>query len=465
MITNKHVHFIGICGVAMSALALSFHKLGYYVSGSDKGFYPPVSEILKKTSINFYPGWQPDKMILPNKPDFVVVGNVAGSQNPEFNYVKKHNIPYYSYPEIIEKYLITKKSIVCAGTYGKTTISALLSWIFTKLNLPTNYLFGGLVNDNNFPASQIVENANWSIVEGDEYKTAPWDLKPKFFKYHPQQLILTALNWDHAEIYPNLTDYNQVFIDLVNSLPNNGLLVISERIKNKFKNYPNLISYGQNLNNDFYYQNIKLQKKGLEFDIYHQNKKTHIKTKLLGEYMADNITAVWALCSANNLNLNQVKQAIAEFPGLKRRLELRYENSQNLIFDDIAHSPTKVKAVLKTLKQIYPQEKIISVFEPNTGNREKKLASDYNQAFNLADLVIIPRLSHLKKSEHKYLDGEELSKIINQYHQNTIYLPDDNELINFILNKRNKYKIIVFLGSHGFRRMIEILIDKFKQYE
>src|SRR3989338_760089 len=156
------VHFIGICGVAMSAIAIAFHKKGWQVTGSDVGFFPPISTYLKNNNIEFYPGWHVEKMMKGGKPDIVVAGNVACSQNPEWLYAQEHNVNFKSCPEVIAEYFVKPNSIVCAGTYGKTSSSALLSWILTHAGFDPSYMFGGL-SCNNINSAQMSEDGNWSV--------------------------------------------------------------------------------------------------------------------------------------------------------------------------------------------------------------------------------------------------------------------------------------------------------------
>src|SRR3989338_8097667 len=167
----KRIHFIGICGVAMSALAAAFHKEGWDVTGSDVGFFPPISDYLKDNNISFYPGWHPEKMTEGGNPDIVVVGNVAGSANAEFIYARKNNLNYKSYPEVIAEYIVQKNSLVCAGTYGKTSTTALLTLILNKAGINPTYMFGGL--SLNLPVSAKINNTEkkdgLSVLEGDEY--------------------------------------------------------------------------------------------------------------------------------------------------------------------------------------------------------------------------------------------------------------------------------------------------------
>lgn len=156
----KHLHFIGICGVAMSALALAFKKAKFKVTGSDVGIYPPISDYLKNSGVDYYTGWHPDRALRSFSEggidgSIVVVGNVAGSTNPEWLYTQEHGLEYKSYPELIAEYFVGKNSIVCAGTYGKTTTAALLSWILTQAGLEPSYMFGGLAVDAEFPSAML----------------------------------------------------------------------------------------------------------------------------------------------------------------------------------------------------------------------------------------------------------------------------------------------------------------------
>jgi UDP-N-acetylmuramate: L-alanyl-gamma-D-glutamyl-meso-diaminopimelate ligase len=202
----KHIHFIGICGVATSALAIAFHNAGYKVTGSDKGFFPPVSDELEKHKINFYAGWHPENM---GNPDFVVVGTASGTQNPETNFAKENNIPIYSYPEAIGKFFVKEYSIVTTGTWGKTSSTALLSFIFEQAKLNPSYMFGGISLSHE--SSAKLTDTKYSIFEGDEYKSSPTDTTPKFVYYKPTHLLLSAVSWDHADLYPTEESYFNVF--------------------------------------------------------------------------------------------------------------------------------------------------------------------------------------------------------------------------------------------------------------
>ncbi len=481
----------------MSALAIAFKKAGFVVTGSDVGFFPPVSTNLKKYNIDFYPGWHPENM---GEPDLVIVGNVAGSTNPEWLYVQEKKLNYKSYPEAIEEFFLKANSIVCAGTYGKTSTSALLSFILTQADYNPSYMFGGItVNDfdsaklilnpdtgvrdlskptnnelqkndaqSNVTASKdssvarLPQNEMWSVLEGDEYKSSRWDNGAKFFHYHPTHLLLTDMKWDHADVYPTEELYFQAFEKLIKSVPENGLIVASEHIAYNIKHKSKLITYGKNANNDYQYFDIIQNKEGIKFKIKYNANCYLLSAPMLGEYMAENIAGAFAAANQIGIEPEKIINAIAKFQGLKRRLEKRYVGEVT-IFDDIAHSPAKAKSVLENLKEIY-QSKIYCIFEPNGGNRQPESIPGYDNNFTDADEIIIPRLTHIKQDPTKppHLEGNDLVKIISKTHSNVKYIDDDEKLINYLIENTNTGDVIVFCGSHGFRGMIDQLIISYE---
>ena len=460
------IHFIGICGVAMSAIAIALKEKGHTVTGSDAGFYPPISDHLKKSGINFYPGWHPEKMCADGDPDLVVVGNVAGSTNPEWKYVQEKKLAYKSYPEVLAAYFINENSIVAAGTYGKTTTSALLTHIFREAKEDPSWMYGGLTVDES-PAAHIGKS-KWSIMEGDEYKTARWDDRAKFMLYSPTQLIITAIEWDHADLYPTEKKYFDAFHRLISGIPDDGLIVYSsdrpEVVKNvkKYSASKN-ISYGTNQEADYRYFGLETDKNGLSFTITHSQKEYQIKSKLLGDYNAENMTAAFAMARECKIPEEKIVAALATFPGMKRRLEKRYSGPVDVI-DDIAHSPAKAESTLLNLHKTYTG-KIIAVFEPNTGNRQKQSSPLYKNAFAAANHVVIPKLTKLKhmKGVPPPMEAINLASVIKKTHNNVHCIEDDNELTDWLANNAETGDVIVFLGSHSFRGMIEETVKKIEK--
>lgn len=463
MTNPKKIHFIGICGVAMSAVAAALWKRGFQVTGSDAGFFPPISTHLAKLGIPYYSGWHPEKMIEGGAPDLVVVGNAAGSQNPEFLYAQEHKIPFISYPEAVGKYLVKAKSIVVSGTYGKTTSSALLAHIFTQAGLRPSYMTGGLTQ-NEAPAA-VIEDSDWSIVEGDEYSTAKWDRLAKFFHYKPTHLLLTAIKWDHADLYPTEQEYFEAFRKLIGLVPADGIIAacidtktLPEILRESKRKY---VSYGKSAKAEYRYENVKQDTQGISFDIVHGDKTYAVESPLLGAYNAENITGCFAMAAEAGIPPSKIIEGVKTFMGMKRRMEKRHSKDVTVI-DDIAHSPEKAQSVLENLRLIYPGL-IVAVYEPNSGNRTAQSKPGYKDAFKNADTVVIPRLTKLKidpAHPEKTFDGEELAATIAESHKEVHYMDDDEALVDFLALGRNKGDVIVFLGSHGFRGMIEETIKK-----
>lgn len=467
---NKHIHVIGICGVATSALAIAFHKKGWKVTGSDKGFYPPVSTELEKQGVTYYAGWHPEKMSAYGDPHTVIVGTASGSTNPETAYAKERGIPMYSFAEAIGKFFVRENSVVACGTWGKTSSSALLSHILMSAEYDPSYMFGGISLSH--PSSAMLTDGKWSVFEGDEYKSSPTDPKPKFSYYEPTHLLLSAVSWDHADLYPTEKSYFDTFAKLVKKIPQSprGLIVactdeagVRRTLKEAGRD---CVSYGADPKCDYSYKNIVQDGTGMKFDIVEKKTgKAHaIKSGLIGSFQAENMTGCFAMAREIGIGADEIIKAIQTFKGMKRRLEwrLRPEESKNgvAIFDDIAHSPEKAASILSNLRKIF-NGKIIAIFEPNTGGRERSAEKKYDGAFKDAHLVIIPRLTKLKVASddkngaNSPMEGAELATVIGKTHSAVSYIDDDVKLVEFIKSEAGNGDAIVFLGSHGFRGMIE----------
>ena len=461
---QKHLHIVGICGVATSALGIAFHNKGWKVSGSDKGIFPPVSTELEQHGVDFYTGWHPEKMIAGGVPDLVIAGTSSGTQNPETKYAQEHNLTIKSDAEVRGEYFAKKNSIVCAGTWGKTSSTALLSHILMEAAMDPSYVVGGLSLSSD---AARLGDSDWSVIEGDEYKSSPWDPRPKFAHLHTTHLFLTAVSWDHADLYPTEESYFDAFRKLIAEIPASGLIVANkdnaktvELLQTQEKKQKT-VWYGKN-DADYTYSNVRQDKNGLDFTVGHAGTAYTIHSPMIGAFQAENITGCFAMASKIGIPAEKIVAAIASFKGLRRRLEKRLETPTITVFDDIAHSPEKAASVLENLRSIYTN-KIIAIFEPNIGGRRPESAAKYNRAFANADTVIIPRLTKLKISENETgqpMDGKELTETIAKSHTNVHFFEDDTALVDFVISTAKKDDVIVFLGSHGFRGMIEETINR-----
>ena len=462
---------MGICGVALSAEAVAFHKAGYKVTGSDKGFFPPVSTNLEKAGVPFYAGWHPEKM---GKPDLVVIGTASGSENPETAKARELGISELSDAQVRGQYFTKQNAIVTAGTWGKTSSTALLAHILREAGKNPSYVVGGIPSDFD-PAelSESLPGEGWSVIEGDEYKSGPTDLKPKFAYLHPKYLLLSAISWDHADLYPTEDAYFAVFEKLVEEVPADGLIVACvdhpgvRKVLGGAK--CKVVRYGKRSTADYQYMQVGQSRDGLRFGVCQGKICFAAESQLLGSFQAENITGCFALAKEIGIEPKDILKAIASFGGIKRRLEKRFDSEQVTVIDDIAHSPEKAKAVLHELRDVYPG-KIIAVFEPNSGGRSPEAATKYTDAFSGADTVIIPRLTQLKvdsTGKLKPIEGKDLADLIARSHSDVQYVPNDDKLVEQVLNlaagplsEPKQGNVIAFLGSHGFRGMIEHVVEK-----
>src|SRR6201987_1004276 len=274
---HEHVHVIGIGGSAMAPLAGMLRESGYRVTGSDSGVYPPASTLLESLGISFFNSF--DAAHVEPAPDLAVIGNIIARGNPELEEVLDRKIPYRSMPEILEEvFLPVKHSIVVSGTHGKTTTTAMLAWIFHSAGKQPTFLVGGIAE--NFGKSYGLGDGAEMILEGDEYETAFWDRGPKFFHYHPDDLIITALEYDHADIYADFDVYQLAFKRLVNLVPRNGRVVLWGDTQTSGPALPQasakafcpVISYGFCAENDWVASEPTFDGDHMKFRVSHQGK-------------------------------------------------------------------------------------------------------------------------------------------------------------------------------------------------
>lgn len=432
---NKKIYFIGIAGKTMAPLAKAFKELGWEVNGSDqKNVYPPVTDYLEKNNIFFSRGYHSQNV--PKNADLIVVGRsslLVDPQNPEYLEAKKTGSQVLSYPELLQKYLIKENSIVVAGTYGKTTIAALVSWIMQKAGLNPSYAIGG--EPLGMGNGVKIESSNYSVIEGDETPALEETSPPKFMYYRPKYLLLTATKWDHPEIYKSENEYLNAFIKLVELLPANGLLVynldsVDKKVVEKAK--CKKISYSLDNNSSDYH-----------------NKS--FETLLLGKTNLENICGAFALCKELGISEDVIAKAVGTFKGIKTRLEFLGESGGRFIYWDIAQHPEKVKGSLNALRDRYRKNRIFCVYDPSsTGLKHRESLAWLRGAFDSADRVVVGKVSFLKsiKKENR-VTGHGLVKIISETQPNVYYEPSDKKISERLTRDTGLKDVIVFMSSGG----------------
>lgn len=471
------VHIIGICGVVTSGLAVMFKYEGSKVTGSDKGFFPPVSNFLDKYDIPIGIGYKENRLTDEdgNHPELVIIQGLKSDKNIEYREALKLGISIKTFPEILADYVITPESIVVAGTYGKTTISAVLVEIMKEANIDISYMYGGLnVNmDQTIMAKKT--DTRFSIVEGDEYMTSLENQSSKFFHYKTKYLIFHSCQWEHPDMFPTEESYIRNFKKYIAQIPSDGIIVANANDKNVVDVVKDancrIVYYSADNTNAYTIPDWYLEKtsKPLPTFIRFKDNPSNLEIipyerKIIGEFNEENFLAGAVMANELGVRKEFIQSTISKFKGIKRRLEIKVQNNNFLIIDDFGSSPPKAKGSLKALRSDYPKSKIIAIFEPNTGNRTEASIPTYVDAFKMADEIIFPRFTKLPRIDQKRLTAEELIESLRPFYNNITYVGDDDVLVKLLVKEiefgEDVHKIIVFMGSHGFRGMI----DKLKTY-
>src|SRR5438270_588452 len=375
MAENKHIHLIGICGTAMASLAGMLKQKGFQVTGSDAAAYPPMSDFLSDLGI---PVAQPfDAKNLEPRPELVVIGNAISRGNVELEYVLDQRTPFCSLPQLLhDEFLKGKEVLVVAGTHGKTTTTSMLSWIFHSAGLDPSFLIGGIAE--NFGSSFRLGTGKYFILEGDEYDTAFFDKGPKFLHYFPDAIILSSVEFDHADIYKDLDAVETAFRRLVNLIPRRGRIIAFDGVEGEHTDSPSLERclakafcpverYGTGAAANWKVTNLRLDPGRTTWTVEHNgNRWAEFEFALAGEYNVWNATAAAALANSCGIPTEKIAAALKSFKSVKRRLEVKAQVHGITIIDDFAHHPTAIAETLKALRARYPGSRLWA--SPSAGN-------------------------------------------------------------------------------------------------
>lgn len=430
-----HIHILGICGTFMAGIAVLAKQQGHHVTGSDKNVYPPMSTQLEEQGIVLFEGYDVEQ--LKPAPDVIIVGNAMSRGNPCIEYMLDQQLRYISGPQwLAENILQNRWVLAVAGTHGKTTTTSLLTWILENEGLNPGFLIGGIAK--NFGVSARL-GEKFFVIEADEYDTAFFDKRSKFIHYHPRTLILNNLEFDHADIFPNLDAIKTQFHHLVRTVPNNGLIVCPH----DDDNIKDVLTKGC-------WTPVKY--------IGEQNKKNklqnNLKWNLLGEHNIQNALA--AITAANHVGIS-TEQAIAalnKFEGIKRRMEVRGKINDITIYDDFAHHPTAITTTLAGLRKCVGKERIIAIVElgsytMRTGAHRDTIAP----ALNDADMVLIARPK----------DDWGVDAIAQKLKMPAKVYNSSEEIIQAVINECKPQDHVLIMSNTGFDGIHEKLITNLQK--
>ncbi len=459
----QSIHFIGICGTAMASVAAEFKQNGYRVTGSDENVYPPMSTFLEQNEIPVYQGFKAEH-VKEAKPDVVVVGNIVSRGNPEAEHVLNEKIPYCSLPEILKGLVIQgKRSIVVAGTHGKTSTASLLTWVFESAGQNPSYLIGGI--PNNFSRGARFNDSPWFIIEGDEYDTAFFDKRSKFVHYQPEVAIINHLEYDHADIFPDLTSVQTAFERLIRLIPGNGLLLANGDAPHLLPllnvDYCPIRKFGLGSNCDVRAENLQLAADESSFAIG----DTEFRIPLVGELNVRNALVVAQTARHCGISDEQIQTAFDSFQGVKRRLEVRGEERGVMVIDDFGHHPTAISETLKALRVRYPDRRIWAIFEPRSNTtRRRVFQKELAEAFQLADWAVIAQVARLHLlPEEERLSPDRLMVDIQNLGPQAAYLENADRIVDFIAPKAKSGDILCVFSNGGFGGIHDKLLEALRQ--
>jgi UDP-N-acetylmuramate: L-alanyl-gamma-D-glutamyl-meso-diaminopimelate ligase len=386
-----HIHILGICGTFMGGLAVIARQLGYQVSGSDQNVYPPMSTQLEEQGIQLMEGYRPEN--LAGNPDLVIIGNALSRGNPEVEAVLNKGFHYVSGPQWLAEHVLQNKWVLgVAGTHGKTTTTSMLSWILEYQGFQPGFLIGGI--PLNFGISARLGDSNFFVIEADEYDSAFFDKRSKFVHYRPKTAILNNLEFDHADIFPDLDAIKKQFHHLVRTVPGEGL-IISPEIDT---NINDVLSMGcwtprviTAINGTATWNAELLKSDGSQFNVLYENTEQGcVDWTLTGNHNVFN--ALSAISAAHHVGIlaKDAIKALASFKNVKRRMEVIAKINGVTLYDDFAHHPTAIETTLDGLRKQVGNSRIIAIVEPRSNTMRMGVHTEtLALSLKAADLALI----------------------------------------------------------------------------
>ena len=463
---KQHIHLIGICGTAMASLAGMLKQLGYKVTGSDAAAYPPMSDFLRALSI---PVSQPfDENNLQPRPDVVVVGNAISRGNVELEQVLDERIAMRSLPQVLQEYFLrTREPIVVAGTHGKTTTTSMLAWIFQVAGLEPSFLIGGIAE--NFGSSFALRQGKHFIIEGDEYDTAFFDKGPKFLHYMPRTVLLTHVEFDHADIYADLEAVKTSFKRLINLVPRRGKIVAfdgSAAVKECVsKAFAPVEFYGFSPEAAWRIAELELLPEHTRWKLLRNGKLWgEFEYPLAGAYNVLNATGAAAIAAHYGIEQSVIAQALATFKSVKRRLEVRDEVNGITIVDDFAHHPTAIAATLEAVRTRYPGRRLWAVFEPRSNTLRRKIfQKDLIASLAIADEIVVAGVFHPEAvPEAERLDTAAVVAALRRQKKPARELADADAIVAAIAPQLLSGDVVVILSNGAFGNIYEKLPQRLR---
>ena len=458
----KRIHLIGVCGTAMATLAAMLKTKGFDVRGSDQNMYPPMSDFLQQQGITTLQGYAPEH-ITPDL-DLIVVGNAISRGNPELEEVLDRKIRYCSLPEAIrDHFLWGARSIVITGTHGKTTTTSLAGWLFAHGGADPTVLIGGIAE--NFESSYRIGGGRDFIIEGDEYDSAFFDKTAKFLKYLPDLAVVNNIEFDHADVYPDLDAIRLAFRRFVNLVPRRGLLLLGadseDALALRAHARCKVETFGLSPGADWQAHDLVVRGTSTTFGVRRGGSPAGVfEVPLLGAYNVRNALAAIAVGAAVGLSIDTLADGLRRFKGVRRRMQHRGTAAGVAVYDDFAHHPTAIAETLTGVRSAFPEQRIWAIFEPRSATSCRRVfQSDFVQALSRADIVVLPAVFRSTLPDHERLSPEQVVNDLRTAGVESRYIPQVDDIVQAVARDARDGDLIIVMSNGGFENIHQKLLD------
>jgi UDP-N-acetylmuramate: L-alanyl-gamma-D-glutamyl-meso-diaminopimelate ligase len=463
----KRIHFIGVCGTAMATLAAMLKAKGLDVQGSDQNMYPPMSDFLRAEGIRTLEGYQADH--ITDEIDLVIVGNAISRGNLELEEVLDRRIRFVSMPEAIrDHFLWDARSIVVAGTHGKTTTTSMIAAMLTRAGKDPSYLVGGILSglDRSY---QIGKGPDF-VIEGDEYDSAFFDKTAKFLKYRPDIAVIGNLEYDHADIYPDMESLRTAFRRFVNLVPRKGLLVVGadspEALALTKGARCRVETFGLSKSADWHALDVVQRNGVIGFTVLHRGEqRRQMLMRGTGEHNVRNALAAYAVGAEAGLTDEEIQRGLTSFGGVKRRMELRGEARHVRVYDDFAHHPTAILETVRGLRTSFEGQKVWAIFEPRSATSCRRVfQDDFARAFieSGADEILIAPVFRSSLPEDQRLSVDELVKAIRAAGLNARAPQSIEAIVKIVATEARAGDLVLAMSNGGFDGIHDKLLAALK---
>ena len=463
------IHLIGICGTAMATLAAMLRSKGFDVRGSDQNMYPPMSDFLQEQGITTLQGYRAEH--ISGDLDLVIVGNAISRGNPELEEVLDRKIRYCSLPEAIrDHFLWGSRSIVIAGTHGKTTTTSLTGWLLAHGGVDPTVLIGGIAE--NFASSYRIGGGRDFVIEGDEYDSAFFDKTAKFLKYLPDFAVVNNIEFDHADIYADLDAIRLAFRRFVNLIPRRGLLLLGADNRDaaalRSAAHCRVETFGLSDGADWQAHDLKIAETSTTFSVRRGGTPAGtFEVPLLGAFNVRNALAAIAVGAAVGLNTATLADGLRRFKGVRRRMQHRGTARGIAVYDDFAHHPTAIAETLAGVRTAYPGRRLWAIFEPRSATSCRRVfQSDFVRALSGADVVVLPAVFRSTLSDAERLSPEQVVNELRVAGVDARYIPQVDDIVRSVARDTREGDLVVIMSNGGFDNIHQKLLTALDpQYE